>query len=118
MLTRPVQKPGFVAEISGGMTVVIDTNLTAELVEEGYVREVISKIQTMRKDADFEVTDRIDIALKATEKLEDIVSRFAGDIRKAVLGVSLTTGATLEGSVTREWNVNGEQAEISVRVNG
>ena len=116
VLTRPIQKPGFVAEISGDMTVVIDTNLTPELIEEGYVREIISKVQNMRKDADFEVTDRIDVALKATEKLEDIASRFAEEIKSAVLGVSLTVGATLEDGVTQDWSINGEKASLSVRV--
>ena len=98
------------------MTVVIDTNLTPELIEEGYVREIISKVQNMRKDADFEVTDRIDVALKATEKLEDIASRFAEEIKSAVLGVSLTVGATLEDGVTQDWSINGEKASLSVRV--
>ena len=115
-LISPAQKPGFVAESDSELTVVIDTNLTPELIEEGYVREIISKVQNMRKDADFEVTDRIDVALKATEKLEDIASRFAEEIKSAVLGVSLTVGATLEDGVTQDWSINGEKASLSVRV--
>ena len=98
------------------MTVVLDANLTESLIEEGYVRELISKIQTQRKEADFEVTDRIAIAIQTTDKLADIATRFAEDIKAATLGLSLTLGEGEEGAVARDWNVNGEAATISLKV--
>lgn len=113
-LIEPMQKPGFVAESDKNMTVVLDTNLTPALIEEGFVREVISKLQTMRKEAGFEVTDRIVVAYKTTEKLADIIARGAEDIQKAVLAEELCQGDLLEGAYVKEWNINGEAAVLSV----
>ena len=112
VLTRPMQKPGFVAETEGEMTVVIDTNLTEELIAEGYVREVISKLQNMRKDAGFEVVDRIRVTYTASEKLAAVIENGKAEIMKAVLAVELTPGA--EGELVREWNINGEKATLGV----
>ena len=112
VLTRPMQKPGFVAETEGEMTVVIDTNLTEELIAEGYVREVISKLQNMRKDAGFEVVDRIRVTYTASEKLAAVIENGRAEIMKAVLAVELTPGA--EGELVREWNINGEKATLGV----
>ena len=80
-LIEPMQKPGFMAESEGDLTVVLDTNLTPELIEEGFVREVISKIQTMRKEAGYEVTDRISVTCATDEKLAAIIAR--GERRSA-----------------------------------
>jgi len=101
VLTRPMQKPGFVAQMDGDMTVVLDTNLTPELIEEGYVREVISKIQTMRKDADFDVTDRIKVKVISKGKLTGIVNAKAADIMGSVLAVELTADA-MEGELSKK----------------
>ncbi|MDY2871064.1 MAG: isoleucine--tRNA ligase, partial [Eubacteriales bacterium] len=90
VLTRPMQKEGFVAQMDGDMTVVLDANLTPELIEEGYVRELISKIQTMRKDADFDVTDRIAVTIEADDKLSAIAEKGAEDIKRGVLALSVT----------------------------
>ncbi len=116
VLTRPMQKEGFVAQVDGDMTVVLDANLTPELIEEGYVRELISKIQTMRKDADFDVTDRIAVTIEADAKLSAIAEKGAEDIKRGVLALSVTLGAPEEGAVSQEWNINGEKAVIGVKV--
>ena len=116
VLTRPMQKEGFVAQVDGDMTVVLDANLTPELIEEGYVRELISKIQTMRKDADFDVTDRIAVTIEADDKLSAIAEKGAEDIKRGVLALSVTLGAPEEGAVSQEWNINGEKAVIGVKV--
>ena len=112
VLTEPMQKPGFVAESEGDMTVVIDTNLNEALISEGFVREVISKIQNMRKDAGFEVVDRIKVTYVATPKLAAMIEAGAEEIKSAVLATSLTPGA--EGESVREWNINGEAATLGV----
>ena len=116
VLTRPMQKEGFVAQMDGDMTVVLDANLTPELIEEGYVRELISKIQTMRKDADFDVTDRIAVTIETDAKLSAIAEKGAEDIKRGVLALSVTAGAPEEGAVSQEWNINGEKAVIGVKV--
>jgi isoleucyl-tRNA synthetase len=92
--------------------VVIDKNLTPELIEEGNVREIISKIQTMRKDSGFEVMDNIKIAFSGNDTIAEIVTRNAEEIKDETLGVELTIGNTLTHS--KEWNINGEKVVISV----
>ena len=113
VLTEPMQKPGFVAEMNGGVTVVLDANLTPELIEEGFVREVISKVQTMRKEADFEVTDHIVITIKTTDRLADVVTRGSAEILRAALADGLEI-AEPQG-FAREWSINGEAATIGIR---
>jgi len=114
-LISPAQKPGFVAESDNGMTVVIDTNLTPELIEKGYVREVISKLQTMRKEADFDVVDRICVTYKTTETLTAAIAKNACVISDAVLATFLADADAPEGAYTKEWNINGEKAVLSVK---
>ncbi len=118
VLTKPMQKPGFVAQVEGEMTVVLDTNLTDALIEEGYVREVISKIQTMRKDADFDVVDRIAVSVATTEKLAAIISANKDELMKSVLALELTVCEAAEGTAVQEWSINGEKATIGVKVVG
>ena len=117
-LIAPMQKPGYVAESERDLTVVLDTNLDDALIEEGFVREVISKLQTMRKETDFEVTDRISVTVETGEKLAAIVARGAETIKAAVLATELTLGKAPEGVEAKEWNINGEKAVLSVRKNG
>ena len=114
VLTSPAHKPGFVAATERELTVVLDTNLTPALVEEGFVREVISKIQTMRKDADFDVTDRIAVAIEAGEKLTGILEANREALSAAVLATSVAFGPA--GESATEWNINGEKARIHVEV--
>ena len=112
LLIEMTKKEGFESLQDHGVTVVIDKNLTPELIEEGNVREIISKIQTMRKDSGFEVMDNIRIAFSGNAVVEEIASRNAEEIKSETLGVELTTGATLTHS--KEWSINGESVVISV----
>lgn len=95
-----------------GVTVVLDKNLTPELIEEGNVREIISKVQTMRKDSGFEVTDRIRLSFDGSEKLLGVAERNREEIAEETLAVSVTKGGTY--AFTKEWNVNGESLIVSV----
>jgi isoleucyl-tRNA synthetase len=106
---------GFVTGEDHGITVVMDTNLTPELIEEGYVREVISKVQTMRKDADFEVMDHITLYVTGNDKIADIVKRNEAQICKVVLASGVVYGSA-EGSV-KDWNLNGEDVTLGVKRN-
>jgi len=112
LLIDVAQKPGYVSQENSHMTVVLDTNLTEELIEEGFVYELISKIQTMRKDAGFEVVDRIRVSLNGNEKLGEIASRNEETISGKVLALELVSGK--EFAVSREWDVNGEKVVISL----
>ncbi|MBR3928115.1 MAG: isoleucine--tRNA ligase [Clostridia bacterium] len=116
VLTSLMQKPGYVAESDGAYTVVLDTNLTDELIAEGFVREVISKVQTMRKEAGFEVTDRIRLTWKTTEKLEKILENGKNDLMRAVLAVEAECADADEGAYVREMKINGENAVLAVSV--
>ncbi len=113
LLIEMTKKEGFESLGDRGVTVVIDTNLTDELVEEGNVREIISKIQTMRKDSGFEVMDNIKVAFCGNEKVSDIALRNSDEIKDETLAVELLTDATLEFS--KEWSINGEKVMISVQ---
>ncbi|MCH5274641.1 MAG: isoleucine--tRNA ligase [Lachnospiraceae bacterium] len=112
LLIEMTQKEGYVTEADNYMTVVLDTNLSEELIEEGFVLEVISKIQTMRKDADFEVTDHIKVAFAGNDKIADIALRNKDSIAGKVLAEEMIANQTL--AVSKEWNVNGENVTISV----
>ena len=115
VLTEPAQKPGFTAVEDKGVTVVLDTNLTPELIREGYAREVISKLQTMRKEADFEVTDRIDARWQGDAELGEALEANREMIQKATLALSLTAGAAEDGWVSKEWDINGKQAVLAIK---
>ena len=80
------------------------------------MRELVSKIQTQRKESDFEVTDRIDITVKTTDKLAQIITAAAEDIKKGVLALSIGLGDAAEGASVKEWDINGEKAEIGIKV--
>ncbi len=112
LLIDMTQKEGYVSEENNKLTVVLDTNLTEELIEEGFVYEVISKIQTMRKDADFEVMDHIRVTINGNGKLAQIVERNQETIASKVLAEEITQDVQL--SVMKEWNINGEKAIIGV----
>ncbi|MCM1134299.1 MAG: DUF5915 domain-containing protein, partial [Clostridium sp.] len=112
LLIDVAQKAGFVTEADNYITVVLDTNLSPELIEEGFVYEVISKIQTMRKDTGFEVMDHIKVAINGNEKLAGIVNANKTAISEKVLADAILVDEPL--SVTKEWNVNGEKVTIGV----
>ena len=112
LLIEMSQKEGYVSEADNYVTVVLDTNLTEELIEEGFVYEVISKIQTMRKDADFEVMDHIKVSLNGNQKLADIVNANKAAISEKVLADEIV--ADTELAISKEWNVNGEKVTIGV----
>ena len=112
LLIDMAQKEGYVSQEDNRMTVVLDTNLTPELVEEGFVYEIISKIQTMRKESGFEVTDHIRVSINGNDKLSEIAQKNKEAISGKVLADELTSGA--EYAVSKEWNINGENAVIAV----
>ena len=112
LLIEMTQKEGYVSEADNNMTVVLDTNLSDELVEEGFVFEIISKIQTMRKEAGFEVMDHIRVSLCGNETVAGIASSNQEFIAGKVLADSITAGDML--AVSKEWNVNGENVTIAI----
>ena len=114
-LIETVQREGFQAESGGGVTVVLDTNLTPELIEEGFVRELISKIQTMRKDAGFEVMDTIKIYVSGNDKIAAIFEANKASIAHDVLATAIT--AAQGGSYTKDWDINGEKVTLGVEKN-
>ena len=113
LLIDVAQVEGFVTEADNYVTVVLDTNLTPELIEEGFVSEVISKIQTMRRDSGFEVMDHIKISIAGNDHIADIVEKNSNTISTKVLAESITRGEALE--ISKEWNVNGEKVTIGVQ---
>ena len=112
LLIDMAQKEGYVSQEDNRMTVVLDTNLTPELIEEGFVYEIISKIQTMRKESGFEVTDHIRVSINGNDKLSEIAQKNKEAISGKVMADELTSGA--EYGVSKEWNINGENAVIAV----
>lgn len=110
VLVDTAEKDGFVSSGSGALTVVLDTNLTPELVEEGFVREIVSKVQTMRKEADFNVTDRIRVYHDGSAKIAAVLAE--NDIKADVLAVEVVAGKG--GSYTKDWNINGEAVTLGV----
>ena len=120
LLITMTQMEGYVTEGDNTVTVVLDTNLTPELVEEGFVRELISKIQTMRKEAGFEVMDKISIYYHADEKVADIFHKYGNDIMGDVLGIEVVAEADSfdsgeNGIYCKEWNINGEKVLLGVK---
>ena len=107
------QKAGLVSESDHGLTVVLDTNLTDALIDEGFVREIVSKVQTMRKEAGFEVADHIVLSHTGSGKIERILAAFGSDVLADVLGDALIAG-TPDGYV-KEWNINGETVTLGVK---
>ena len=119
LLITMTQAKGYVTDGDNTVTVVLDTNLTPELIEEGFVRELVSKLQTMRKEAGFEVMDRITIYYDTDEKVSSIFTRYGGIIKSEVLGTDIVTGVPADSKETdiyqKEWNINGEHVLLGVR---
>ena len=112
LLIDMAQSEGFETQSDGKVTVVLDKKLTPELIEEGFVRELISKIQTMRKEAGFEVMDRIRLYVSGNERLEKIIRDNSGTIGRDVLADDFTVGGT--GGYTKDWKINGEPVTLGV----
>ena len=110
VLISTAQKDGFVTSGDNTVTVVLDTNLTPELIEEGFVREITSKVQTMRKEANFEVTDKIKVYHSGNAKIAEILSN--NDIKSDILAEQIISGTG--GSYVKEWNINGEKVTLGV----
>ena len=110
------KKGGFVTEEDNSCTIVLDTNLTKELKDEGFVREIISKVQTMRKDAGFEVMDRITLSVTGNDGLSALVRGNEAEICRIVMASSIVYDA-LDGAVSKEWDINGENVTLAVKKN-
>lgn len=115
LLIETAQVEGYVSQTEADLTVVLDTNLTPELIEEGFVRELISKIQTMRKEADFEVTDRIRIYVQGNEKIAEIFKKHEDKMKEEVLADEIIFEST--NGYVKEWNINGETVTMGVENN-
>ena len=112
LLIDMAQTEGYVSESDNTVTVALDTRLTPELLEEGFVRELVSKIQTMRKEAGFEVMDHICVYQQNNDKIADILTRYADTIRSEVLADDIRVSEM--GGYTKEWNINGETGILGV----
>ena len=112
LLIDMAQTEGFVSDGDNTITVVLDTKLTPELIEEGFVREIISKVQTMRKEADFQVTDKIVISCKGNEKIEQLIKANADQIKSEVLAVDVKFDEA--NGYVKDWSINGENVTMGV----
>ena len=112
LLIEAAQMEGYISDSDHGVTVVLDTNLTPELIEEGFVREIISKVQTMRKDAGFEVTDHIRFSMQDNDKIKEMVQKNETAIGAEVLADEVLCDKAV--GFTKEWNINGEQVMLGV----
>jgi isoleucyl-tRNA synthetase len=112
VLTETRQREGFVTMTERALSVVLDTNMTPELIEEGFVREIVSKVQTMRKEAGFEVTDHIRLSHTGSRCLEDVFLKYSADIAGDTLADRIENG--IAGGFVKEWDINGENVTLSV----
>ena len=110
VLIETQQMNGLVSDSDGGFTVILDTNLDDALIEEGFLREIISKLQTMRKDSGFEVKDRINIHFSGSNKINDIFVKFTDEIKTQTLADEIQN----QDNDGKEWDINGEKVIISV----
>ena len=112
LLIDTAQTEGYVTEGDNTVTVVLDTRLTPELLEEGFYRELVSKIQTMRKEAGFEVMDQIYVYVDRNEKIAEVIKKYSDQLKGEVMADSITLGAM--SGYTKEWNINGEDVMLGV----
>ena len=112
LLIEAAQMEGYVSDTDRGITVVLDTNLTPELLEEGFVREIISKVQTMRKDAGFEVKDHIRVSMQDNDKVQQVISSNEAQIKSEVLADEVAYNGAK--GFTKEWSINGEKVTLGV----
>ena len=112
LLIETAQAEGYISENNGDISVVLSTILTPELIEEGFVRELISKIQTMRKEAGFEVMDKIRVSVKDNDKIQTVMQKFEKDIQTDVMADEIVYGTAI--GYSKEWNINGETVTLGV----
>ena len=112
LLIEPVQREGYAVQSDAGLAVIIDTALTPELIDEGRVREIISKVQTMRKEAGFEVTDHIRLTIDGSDAVKALAEKYGSEIAGDVLADEINI--TAAAGYVKEWDINGEKASIGV----
>ena len=112
LLIDMAQTEGYVSDGDNEITVVLDTKLTPALIEEGYIREIISKVQTMRKESDFEVTDKITVYCRGNEKIAELLLSHKEEIQSEVLALDIRIGET--NGYVKDWNINGEAVSLGV----
>lgn len=115
LLIETEQREGFFTVSEGDVTVALNITLTPELIEEGFVRELVSKLQTMRKDAGFDVTDHIAVTVQAAADDWAVVQRHRAELMQAVLADSLADSAPADGAFAKEWDMNGRAVTLSVQ---
>lgn len=115
LLIEASKKEGFVTAIDGQVTVVLDTTLDTELIEEGYVREVVSKIQTMRKEASFDVMDKIEVYIFDNKKIEDIINKHKSLLLKDIMARDVIVGQSDKDSIIKEWDINDENVKLGIK---
>ena len=113
VLVEPVQKEGFVSETERELSVVLDTNLTPALIDEGFVRELVSKVQTMRREADFEVTDHIALTYSGSARIAEIFARYGHGVAADTLANSVNEQEP-QGYI-KQWDINGETVTLGVQ---
>lgn len=113
LLIETVQKEGYVSATENGLIITIDTNLSEGLIEEGFVREIISKVQTMRKDAGFEVQDRIVFGYGNNSRIAAIAEKYSKEIAGDILAKDISS--EIDGGYVKKWNINGEESVFAVR---
>ena len=115
LLIETFKTEGYAVAFDKGLYVVLDTKLTPELIEEGYVREIVSKVQTMRKDAGFEVVDHIYFFVSGNEKIKKIIENNEAEIKKDLLAEEIVFDKLEDNIFTKEWNINGEDVTFAVK---
>ncbi len=115
LLIEASKKEGYVTAIDGQVTVVLDTTLDTELIEEGYVREVVSKIQTMRKESNFDVMDKISVYIYDNKKIEDIINRHKDLLLKDIMSKEVVVSSVDNSSIIKEWEINDEIVKIGIK---
>ncbi len=115
LLIETFQTEGYAVAFDKGLYVVLDTKLTPELIEEGFVREIVSKVQTMRKDAGFEVVDHIKLYVCDNEKIKGIVNNNLEEIKQDILAEEVNFDVTADEAFVKEWNINGENVKLAVK---
>ena len=115
LLIEASKKEGFVTAIDGQVTVVMDVELTNELIEEGYIREIVSKIQTMRKEENFDIMDKIDVYIFDNDYLVDIVNKYKEMLFKDIMAKGIMTTSAPSNSIVCEWDINDKNVKIAIK---
>ncbi len=115
LIIEASKKPGYITAIDGQTTVVMDVSLDDQLIEEGYVREVVSKIQTMRKESNFDVMDKIEVCILNNKKIEGIIDSHKDLLLKDIMAKDVIVGKELDGSILKEWDINDEKVTIGIK---